>query len=97
MVWLWIDQPQCSRLCYAMAAEPVSDAARILGERVRSRRRELGLSQEALGHQSGIHWSFIGQVERGQKNLSLHSLLRIAESLGVGPDVLVRDLRSPTT
>jgi transcriptional regulator with XRE-family HTH domain len=40
-----------------MAKEPVSDAAREFGERVRSRRNELGKSQEELARDSSLHWS----------------------------------------
>jgi len=76
--------------------EPLSDATRILGERIRTKRNELGLSQERFALESGIHWTYVGQVERGQKNLSLHSLLRIAEALGVTPESLVAGLHAPT-
>jgi transcriptional regulator with XRE-family HTH domain len=76
-------------------AEPVSDATRVLGERVRERRQALGLSQEALADQAGVHWTFLGQVERGQRNLSLHNLLKLAAGLGVDPGELVRGLRAP--
>jgi transcriptional regulator with XRE-family HTH domain len=75
--------------------EPLSKATQTLGERVRTRRHELGLSQEALADQTGIHWTFVGQVERGQRNLSLHNLLKLAEGLGIDPSQLVQGLRAP--
>jgi transcriptional regulator with XRE-family HTH domain len=75
--------------------EPLSAATAALGERVRSRREALGLSQEALAHQIGIHWTFLGQVERGRRNLSLHNLLKIAAGLGVDPGELVQGLKAP--
>jgi transcriptional regulator with XRE-family HTH domain len=75
--------------------EPISSAARVLGERVRAQREALGLSQEALAHQTGVHWTFLGQVERGQRNLSLHNLLKVAAGLGVDPCELVQGLRPP--
>jgi transcriptional regulator with XRE-family HTH domain len=62
---------------------------------VRARREELGKSQERLAHDSGLHWSYVGQVERGRRNLTLHSILKIAEVLKVDPAELVRGLRSP--
>jgi transcriptional regulator with XRE-family HTH domain len=74
---------------------PRSDALQTLGSRVRERRHELGLSQEALGDLSGLHWTFIGQVERGRRNISLHNLLRLAASLKVDPAVLVEGLTPP--
>jgi transcriptional regulator with XRE-family HTH domain len=78
-----------------MAKEPISDAAREFGERVRARRIELGKSQEELARDSSLHWSYIGQVERGQRNPTLHNILKLAEVLGVDPGVLVRGLRAP--
>jgi transcriptional regulator with XRE-family HTH domain len=75
--------------------EPISLATRVLGERIRERREALGLSQESLAEESGIHWTFLGQVERGRRNLSLHNLLKIAAGLSVDPAELVRGLHAP--
>jgi transcriptional regulator with XRE-family HTH domain len=75
--------------------EPLSPATRVLGERVRAQREALGLSQEALADRCGVHWTFLGQVERGRRNLSLHNLLKIAAGLGVDPAELVRGLQAP--
>ncbi|HSZ12643.1 MAG TPA: helix-turn-helix transcriptional regulator [Solirubrobacteraceae bacterium] len=75
--------------------EPISPATRAFGERVRARREALGLSQEALAARSGVHWTFLGQVERGRRNLNLHNLLKLAAGLGVDPGELVQGLRPP--
>jgi transcriptional regulator with XRE-family HTH domain len=75
--------------------EPISPATQVLGERIRERREALGFSQEALAEHSGIHWTFLGQVERGRRNLSLHNLLKIAAGLSVDPADLVRGLQAP--
>ena len=75
--------------------EPISPAARAFGERVRRQREALGLSQEALADKSDIHWTFLGQVERGRRNLSLHNLLKVAAGLGIDPAELVRGLKPP--
>jgi transcriptional regulator with XRE-family HTH domain len=72
-----------------------SAALGILGGRVRQRRYELGLTQEALAYASALHWTFIGQVERGRRNLSLHNLLKLSVGLEVDPGDLVRGLRPP--
>jgi len=40
-----------------------------LGELVRKRRKEIGLSQEDLGFESGLHRTYIGSIERGETNL----------------------------
>lgn len=76
-------------------AKPLSPATKVFGERVRTRREALGLSQEALAQQSGVHWTFLGQVERGRRNLSLHNLLKLAAGLGVDPAELVQGLQPP--
>ncbi|MEK3718453.1 helix-turn-helix domain-containing protein [Paenibacillus sp. FSL R7-0333] len=54
-----------------------------VGARIRALRKEQALSQEALGEKGGFHFSYIGQIERGEKNVSLLNLHKIAESLEV--------------
>lgn len=82
---------------FRLMPSPVSPAAQIFGERVRERREDLGLSQEGLASRSGVHWTFLGQVERGQRNLNLHNLLKLAAGLGVDPGELVRGLKPPAS
>lgn len=53
-----------------------------LGLAIRARREALGLSQEGLSFESGVHRTYIGAVERGEKNLTLRNAIRISESLG---------------
>ena len=65
------------------------DIARRLGETVRRLRKERGISQEAFAHQIGVHRTFMGVVERGETNLSLSNLIRIAHGLGVRPGDLL--------
>lgn len=74
---------------------PISTAAGALGERIRAYREALGISQEALADRSGTHWTFVGQVERGQRNISLHNLLKLAAGLNVDAGDLVRGLAPP--
>jgi|HubBroStandDraft_1064217.scaffolds.fasta_scaffold121352_2 ribosome-binding protein aMBF1 (putative translation factor) len=76
-------------------AEPLSDATRELGRRIRARREALGKSQERLADSCGLHWTFVGQVERGRRNLSFHNLLRLAAALEVDPAELVSGLAPP--
>lgn len=59
---------------------------------MRARRHELGLSQEALADRSDLHWTYFGQVERGQVNISLHNIIKIADALDVDPGELVAGL-----
>ncbi|WP_245787656.1 helix-turn-helix domain-containing protein [Amycolatopsis saalfeldensis] len=66
-----------------------------MGARIRARRADLGISQERLALRSGLHWTFVGQVERGQRNPSTTNLLRIAYGLGVDAAELVTGLPVP--
>ncbi|WP_339221084.1 helix-turn-helix transcriptional regulator [Paenibacillus sp. FSL H8-0332] len=56
---------------------------KLVGARIRILRKEKGFSQESLGEKGGFHFSYIGQIERGEKNVSLLNLSKIAETLGV--------------
>lgn len=60
------------------------------GARVRTERERLGISQEELAARVGLHRTYLGGVERGERNLGLLNLLRIAKALGVSASVLLR-------
>jgi transcriptional regulator with XRE-family HTH domain len=62
------------------------------GARVRARRKALKLSQEALADRCGLHWTYLGQVERGRRNVSLLNILRIAAALQAGAGELIEGL-----
>ncbi len=51
------------------------------GDLIRQRRKEIGLSQEDLGFESGLHRTYIGSIERGETNLSLENMAVIAIAL----------------
>jgi transcriptional regulator with XRE-family HTH domain len=78
-----------------VTAQAISPAAKVLGERVRARRQELGESQEDLADACGLHWTFVGQVERGRRNISLHNILKLAKGLQLDPCELVKGLEAP--
>lgn len=71
----------------------VSQTAVELGERVRTRREAQGLSQEKLAQRCNVHWTFLGQVERGQRNIRLNNILKLADGLGVDPGVLIKGMK----
>lgn len=73
-------------------AETHSEAARILGERVRGHRQQLGLSQEDIADLAEMHVTNLGKIERGQSNPSLTTIIRVAGVLNVDPGDLVRGL-----
>ncbi len=60
------------------------------GSRVRQLRRERGLSQERLAQLAGIDRTYLGGVERGERNPALLNIVRIAGALGVAPVELFR-------
>jgi transcriptional regulator with XRE-family HTH domain len=68
-----------------------SRAVRIaFGAQVRRLRKQIDLSQEQLALQSGVDRSFVGQVERGERNLSLENIHRLADGLKVSPTELLQ-------
>lgn len=77
-----------------MARRPASvlKRRRDFGQRVRVLRAERGLSQEALADLAGIHRTYVGSVERGERNIALDNINALADALGVSPAQLVDDL-----
>ena len=73
----------------------LNETTRVFGERVRARRLELGLSQEAAAVRCGIHWTQLGKVERGQRSLRLETIVKIAAGLDADPGLLVGGLPRP--
>ena len=72
-----------------MSGNRVSPQLRkFLGQRLRTLRKQRGWSQRALGRHSGLSGKFIGEVERGEKSISIDSLYRVSVAL----EVPLRDL-----
>jgi len=65
---------------------------RKLGDKIRHYRKRAGLTQEQLAEKADLHHNFIGEVERGNMETSLTSLLRIAKALGVRVRELVDEI-----
>jgi transcriptional regulator with XRE-family HTH domain len=66
---------------------------REFGDRIRARRRNLDLSQEALALRAGINRTYIGSLEAGGRNPSLENISRLALALGVDAADLVQGLQ----
>lgn len=59
------------------------------GAALRALRLERQLTQEQLAEAAELHWSYIGQIERGERNLTLKNVLRLARGLGISAGALV--------
>lgn len=80
------------------AAEPTSDFARVLGERLRTARegkKPKKWSLERLGRRARVNWSYIGEIERGEVNPSVLVLARIAHALDLDLGELMAKLPAP--
>lgn len=53
------------------------------GQKVREERVKLGLSQEALATRAGVHRTYIGMIERAEKNITLENIEKIAKALKI--------------
>jgi transcriptional regulator with XRE-family HTH domain len=70
-------------------SKPRSREHAALGEAIRSTREAKGLSQEALAEESGLHVTHIGGLERGVRNPSYATLIRLSEALKMEPGALL--------
>ena len=66
-----------------MSERAVPHVRKFLGQHLRELRKERGLSQERLGQGASLSGKFIGEVERGEKSISIVSLYRVSVALGV--------------
>ncbi len=66
-----------------------AEIKKLVGARVRELREGKGWSQERLGFKSGLHRNYVGGVERGERNVGIENLARLAKALGVRPRDLV--------
>jgi transcriptional regulator with XRE-family HTH domain len=64
-----------------------------LGYRIRSKRLQLGLSQEKLAEKADLHWTYIGGVERGERNISLLNIVKISRALGFTASRLLEGIK----
>ena len=60
------------------------------GDALRECRRRAGISQEELSFRTGVHRTFISEIERGLKSPTLHTVAALAKALGMQPSELMR-------
>lgn len=81
------------------SAAMLGDLQRVVGRNLRATRRARGLNQEDFADAIGIHRTYLGDIERGKRNISLRQLERIATELEIEPrsllDEQVNARRSP--
>ncbi len=65
------------------------DILKTLGQEIKFRRNGLGLSQEEFAHLCDLHRTYIGSVERGERNISLHNIVIVAKALKCTPSELL--------
>jgi len=63
-----------------------------LGIAIRNRRRSLSLSQEELGNRAGLHRTYVGSIERGERNITLFNMFRLARALETTPVNLIEEV-----
>jgi transcriptional regulator with XRE-family HTH domain len=62
------------------------------GDRVRKERLKRNLSQEQLASKAGVHRTYIGMIERAEKNITLGNIQKIADALNINISDLFKDL-----
>lgn len=62
-----------------------------LAKNVRRKRNELGISQESLADKAGLHRTYVGGIERGERNVSVDNIEKIARALGVHTSFLLKE------
>lgn len=67
--------------------------AKTLGANIRRYRTSLGISQEELADQCGLHRTYVGSVERGERNVSLENIVLLARALNESPSSLLEGLK----
>jgi transcriptional regulator with XRE-family HTH domain len=68
------------------------DPKKKFGERIRILRKQAGWSQEELADASGLHRTYVGAVERGERNVSLINIVQFAHALRVKPSDIMEGI-----
>jgi transcriptional regulator with XRE-family HTH domain len=70
-----------------------SSVRQILARNLRRQRAATGLSQEALADAAGLHRTFVGSVERCERNISLDNIAKLAKALGISEAELLTEFK----
>ena len=62
-----------------------------IGKKLKELRKKKGLSQEELAYKAGLHRTYIGMIERAEKNITLINANKVAKALGIGITKLLPD------
>lgn len=79
-----------------MGAGDSQTLRQVVAKNIRRERARANLSQEGLAHKAEVHRTYIGAVERGEKNISIDSLEKIASALNIDPKRLMESGLSET-
>lgn len=69
-----------------------SDPRALFGKAVRARRLKLGLTQEELAERADMHWTYVSGIERGERNVALLNIVRLAKALQLSASQLLKTL-----
>jgi len=72
----------------------MSSLAKTIGERIRNHRNREGLNQEQLAERCGLHATYIGQIERGEKNATIESVGKIVKGLNISFETLFEKIQA---
>ena len=73
------------------STKDISNLQKVIAANVRQRRLRMGLSQEEFADLCGYHRTYIGSIERSERNITVSTLEALAKSLGVDPIDLLRE------
>ncbi len=79
-----------------MAERRKETVLKTFGAALRGHRESAGLSQEKLAQRAGLDRTYVGGAERGERNVALVNIVRLADALGIAPSLLLEPLARTT-